>query len=531
MSYHKGQHLDLKERRIRGWSQLPNTQRIAAGLTPDDLAGLEKAIYGEVVLPDDSTYDEARRQANPAFNRFPGLVVYCETHGDVRHSLDFAQRHKLQVTCRSGGHSTAGYSVSNGGMVLDTSRIRYVHLSVHESAIFGANASRDRSATSYAHVGAGSQWGYVGAALDSYGLHVPGGGCESVCVAGFMQGGGYGYTSRMFGMNCDNVVEVKVMLADGRIVLANERQNYPLFWAIRGGTGNNFGVLLEVTYRLQRPGQFWGFSIRWDIQNAAQAIVAIQNGYMKTNPSRLIGFETHGTTLDGRQVLLARGMFRGSEAEALEALRPLLSTQGAELEYGFPGSYYDLNRHHEQGIIASVPPGAKEDKQSGYLRSPMSLAEWERVIDMFGRSPNPYSVFNLEAYGGAINEVRSGSNAFIHRDAYCNFFLDVFWLEDSDREHAVRYLDDFMTLMQPYFDRPDGRPEANQDYPRRTQTNYMDLYFSGFVQDLVAAKRLYDPANVFHYEQSIPLEYPVNTYVAPTSPGFTGREGVVVEYP
>ena len=517
--------MQLKERRLRAFSNLPHAEYVALGFAADNVVALETAIRGQVVLPADHAYDAARRQDNPAFNRFPRLIVYCETPGDVRHALAFARHGGINVTCRSGGHSTAGYSVSNGGMVLDTSRMRYVHLTEPGSIL----ANDQSPGTIYASVGPGSSWGYVGAFLDGYGLHVPGGGCDSVCVAGFMQGGGYGYTSRMYGMNCDNLVEAKVMLADGRIAIANQRRNLPLFWAIRGGTGNNFGVLLEAAYRVHRPGPFWGFSIRWDIDHAPPAILAIQDGYMKTNDSRRIGFETHCTTIDGRQALLARGLYRGTEADGRNALRPLLSTPGAELEYSLTGGYYDLNRRHEDGIIASVPAGAKEDKQSGYLRAPLTLAEWEHVIDMFSRTPNPYSVFNLEAYGAAINAVPAGDNAFIHRDSYCNFFLDVFWLEDADRDHAVRFLDEFMAMMQPYFDRPDGRPQANQDYPRRTQTNYMSLYFDGFINDLVTVKRLYDPTNFFRYEQSIPVDYPKDARVAPSSPRFTGTEAIVVE--
>ena len=85
--------------------------------------------------------------------------------------------------------------------------------------------------------------------------------------------------------------------------------------------------------------------------------------------------------------------------------------------------------------------------------------------------------------------------------------------------------------MQPYFDRPDGRPRANQDYPRATQTDYLDLYFSGFIRDLVTVKRLYDPGNFFRYEQSIPLDYPADAPVDPASPGFTGKEEIVVAAP
>ena len=115
----------------------------------------------------------------------------------------------------------------------------------------------------------------------------------------------------------------------GALSFADERQNVPLFWAVCGGTGGNFGVLLEISYRLHRPGPLWGFGVRWPIKDAARAIVAIQNGYMKTNPSRLIGCETHATTVDGRQMLLMRGIYRGGRAEALEALGPALATPGA----------------------------------------------------------------------------------------------------------------------------------------------------------------------------------------------------------
>jgi FAD/FMN-containing dehydrogenase len=481
-------------------------------VTPEAVATLEEAISGNVVLPSDPGYDKARQLSDPAFERFPAVVIFCETPSDVRAALAFAAGNDLPVTCRSSGHNTAGFSVGDDAMVIDTSRIRYVHVA-------------ERAGEPVARVGAGSDWGFVGRELDQHGLHVPGGGCESVCVAGYMQGGGYSYTSRMYGMNCDNVAEVKVMLADGRIVVANERQNVPLFWAIRGGTGNNFGVLLEVTYRLHRTGPLWGFSIRWPIEDAPQAIVEIQSNLMETNPSRRIGFETHGAPIDGRQVLLMRGMYRGNQGEAIEALYPVLTTRGATLEYGFEGSYFDLNQRHEHGVGA--PPEAKEAKQSGYLRAPLTLSEWEGVIEMFARTPNPYSVFNLEAYGAAINDIAAGSNAFVHRDAYCNLFLDVFWIKDSDKAAAVAFLDDFMAMMGPYFDRPDGRPQSNQNYPRATQDNYMELYFDGFIKDLVAVKRLYDPTNTFRYEQSIPLDYSKDARVDPASPRFTGTEAIV----
>lgn len=520
MAFYKSTHRIEKERRIAAWTQLRDEAFEKLSCTHEDIAELERCVHGQIVLPDDATYNASRQQSNPAFQKYPCIIVYCETAGDVKCCLRFAYKFNLWVACRSGGHSTAGYSVNDGGMVIDTSRIQYVHV--------------DRDAK-LAHVGAGSSWGFVYAVVDSFGRHIPGGGCESVHIAGYMQGGGYSFTSREFGMNCDNVHEVKVMLADGRIVVANEEQNYPLYWAIRGGTGNNFVVLLEVTYALHDPGQFWGFSILWEIDDAPAALFEMQNNYMKTGASPKLGFQTIGTSQgppqNKRQVLLMRGMYNGTEEEGREAIRSVLQTPGAQLQYGFSGSYNELNSYllEQPEPIPSLPTGAKEDKQSGYIRAPLSLVEWQGVIAFFKTSPNLYSTFDLEAYGGAINAYPLGGNAFIHRDAYCDFFLDVFWVQDDERARVVQYLDDFMAMMQPYFDRPDGRPQANQDYPRATQTNYLELYFDGFIRDIITVKRLYDPNNFFHYQQSIPLEYPPDVEINPASPGFTGEEEIVYE--
>jgi len=200
-----------------------------------DVAALQAEIIGTVITRKSPDYNKDRQLSDPVFQAYPALIVYCQCFDDVWYSLRFAHKHNLHVLCRSGGHSTAGFSVENDALIIDTSRICY--------------ASVDY-ANRIARVGAGTNLGTLNGVLDGYKLHTPGGACPDVCVAGHMMGGGYGWTSREYGMNCDNVEEVLVMLADGRTVRANASLNPDLFWAVCGGTGNNFGVLLEVTYRL-----------------------------------------------------------------------------------------------------------------------------------------------------------------------------------------------------------------------------------------------------------------------------------------
>jgi hypothetical protein len=526
VSHQKSKHQIEKEHRIAEWRRLGSQSIPLLHCSFADVADLERRIRGQVVVPADPTYDAARQLSNPAFQKFPCIIAYCETPGDVRACLELSRHFNLWIATRSSGHNTAGYSVNDEGLVIDLSRMQYVHLE-HVRR----KGSRKREPHVVAHVGAGSQWGYVYSVLDSANLHIPGGGCEGVCVAGFVQGGGYSLSSRMYGMNSDTVAGLTVMLADGRVVTANEHRNAPLFWAMRGGTGNNFGVLLEVKYRTVRTGPLWGFKIQWEIDDAPAAILEMQNNYMKTGTDRL-GFRTNATTQEGRQVLLMGGVYRGTEREGREAIDSLLQSRGASLLYSMNSSFMEINRALEEfpEPTVNIPPGAKEDKQSGYIREPLSLSEWEEIIDFFKQTPNPYSAFELEPYGGAINAVPRAQTAFIHRDAVCDFFLDVFWVSEDEREHAQRYLDDFMAMMQPYFDRPDGRPQAYQNYPRRTQTNYLDLYFDGVIQDLVTVKKMYDPSNVFRFEQSIPLDVPEKVGRDPASPGFTGTEMIIQDY-
>lgn len=238
-------------------------------IAPETVEALERVLHGTLVLPTDPEYHNDRQVWNPAFQAFPQLIAYCEVFDDVRACLRFARENWLRVVARSGRHSTAGYSV-NHSMVIDTSRLRYTVVDpVGKRAL----------------VGAGTPFSHLNATLDSYRLHVPGGACQDVCVAGFMQGGGYGFTSRQCGMNCDNVEEVTVMLHDGSLVVANRACNSDLFWAIRGGTGNNFGILLQITYRLHELYRVWGFHVEWPLERAAAGLAELQKRYMKTGVS------------------------------------------------------------------------------------------------------------------------------------------------------------------------------------------------------------------------------------------------------
>jgi FAD/FMN-containing dehydrogenase len=478
--------------------------------TPADAAALQASLLGTVVLPTSADYNNGRQLSDPAWQSFPSIIVYCQVFDDVWHTLAFARQFGLHVLCRSGGHSTAGFSVDDDALVLDTSRIAYVTVDWP-----------NRVAT----VGAGTSLGTLNGVLDGFQLHTPGGACPDVCVAGHMMGGGYGWTSREFGMNCDNVIEMLVMLADGRTVRANADMNPDLYWAMCGGTGNNFGVLLELKYRLFDLWKVWGFGFSYPMNQAAAALHLMQNDYMLDAGPRELGYQVAWITRNGEKRLVLRGMYHGDPDAGRKLVAPLGKLPGATNEVDTVDTYNSLN----EGLIdkpysyPDIPDNAQEDKLSGYLARPLDLGEWKGLTDAAQRDTLGWAFANLEVYGGAINARPVNSNAFVHRNVYFDWVQDVFWTNAAERETAERFLDEMVRAWQPYLN-----GHANQDYPRRSQTNYRWLFFGEAFNTLLFVKNKYDPDNFFHFPQSISPQPPGEEPRA-TSPSLFSDPGIAEE--
>jgi len=453
------------------------------GLTPASLRELAQAFHGKLVLPGMPGYDRDRA-GNPLYEAAPLAIAYCATVSDVALMLDLARSRSLWVACRSGGHSTAGFSVNNG-LVIDTSLLNGI----------AVDAERRE-----ARVGAGVNFGQLNSTLDIYQLHVPGGGCATVCVAGFMQGGGYGFTSRQYGMNCDNVLGFSMMLADGSIVQASRDVNRDLFWAVRGGTGNNFGVLLDITYRLHDLYQVWGFGLHWHLEQAPDVLVTLQAGFMDTGAPAALGHQVFlGTSKHGKGLTML-GMFNGSRADGLAALAPLLRLGAPQLVADRIDTYHALN----EGLLDEMTPpvdGLIEFKRSGYLAAPLGRAGWQHLSDALRDAPNPFALIGLEVYGGAINAGPEPANAFIHRDVSCNLFIDSFFDEagqPTSRQQAQAWLDETFGAIAPSLN-----GHVYQNYPVRGLPRFWDAYWGPAYPALRAVKDRYDPGNLFRFEQSI----------------------------
>lgn len=474
------------------------------------------AFQGQLVHPNDPAYEKDRLIFNPAFQGFPQLIAYCVAESDVAWCLSAAQANGMAAVCRSGGHSTAGFSTIDGGLVIDTSGLNMTMLNPPilpplpgPLAVF---------------VGPGTPFATLNAFLSSYDLHVPGGGCGDVCIGGYMQGGGYGFTSREFGMNCDNVMAFAMMLANGQVVIANPQTNGDLFWAVRGGTGNNFGVLLWVAYQTHVLPSVWGVWLQWPMASAAQALVAMQTSFMQSGAPSKFGYMTILAEQNGVPVLMMRAMYDGTQDELNQIIAPLLRIPDAGPPPGFPlmrsGTYYDINTAllETPYDIPQMPAGNSmwaEDKQAGYIPATTLLqqADWQNVLNYYlTGSSIPGRLLVIEPYGGAINQVPVGNCAFVHRNKSMDIFVDVFWdpAVISGELEARNWLNGFVNLLAPYVD-----GTVYQNYPRRTIADYPASYWGDAYPTLQQIKSKYDPNNFFTFPQAIA---PADQHTKPRMP-------------
>ena len=202
---------------------------------------LREQVRGRVVTAEDEGYEEARAVHNGMFDKRPLAVLLAEQVSDVIAAVNLAGEHGLDLSVRGGGHSAPGYGTNDSGLVIDLSPMRTVRVDPRNKT---------------ARAGAGATWGDFNDATHAFGLATTGGIISTTGISGLTLGGGIGYLTRGCGLTIDNLVSADVVTADGRFLVASERENEDLFWGLRGG-GGNFGVVTSLEYRLHEVDQVY----------------------------------------------------------------------------------------------------------------------------------------------------------------------------------------------------------------------------------------------------------------------------------
>lgn len=496
MSYnYKYKAKEKHERLVKAWSNVPQDVFARLSITTDKLHDIDKTLLGHIVLPGMDDYPKARRGQGltPFDEASPQVVFMCEDELDIWYALRAVREHGWAFVTRSGGHSTAGFS-SDCECVIDLS-------GVNDISLDGENR---------VSAGPGVTFGKLNRFMRVHKRHIPTGNCDDVRCGGYVQGGGYGYTSRQFGMQCDCVAEATVLLADGRTVLANSETNPDLYWAIRGGTGNNFGIVINIVYETVPLEKVWGFVITWGAEDAPLALKTAQDAYAPDTGLE-IGYTGNITTIpDGKgnhePVYMFSGICIHGRETGMKAIQPMLDIGTPTWLLDDTDYYYEINDGVE-GKLPGIPPPIDdtfEIKSSAYLEKAMTLEQWTEMFQYYVdniAATNPYNLIVLEAYGGAINERAPDDTAFVHRNARMDVYIDAFWRKSpglGDYNSAQNWIDGYNTLLAPHMN-----GHWYQNYPQRDMPNYRWQYFGDNYNGLLFVKHKFDPDNVFHYEQSI----------------------------
>lgn len=446
---------------------------------------LRAAVRGEVVVPGDVSYDEARAVHNGMSDRRPGAVVRVANAGDVMTTVAYARENGLDLAIRGGGHSAPGFGTVDDGVVIDFSRMRTVRV--------------DPTAR-IARADAGVTWGDFNSATYPFGLATPGGIISTTGIAGLTLGGGIGYLSRGFGLSCDNLVSVDVVTADGRFLVASEEQNADLFWAIRGG-GGNFGVCTSFEYRLHPVKDvYWGpmfFEIeetenilrffREYIKDAPEAMGAFP-AFQIAPPLPFIPEDRHG---DMFAAIVA--CWAGPLEEGKARFEPFHEVAEVKAEMVGPTPFPAINGAFD-GLF---PKGLRQYWKGNYVKELTDEAIAVH-LEHGPKAPTVSSTMHLYPIDGACHEVASDATAFGHRDANFSMVIVAGWSDPGADEANVQWVRDYSAAITPHSQKGGYVNFLDADDQGRVGENYGANY-----RRLLEVKRKYDPDNVFHVNQNI----------------------------
>jgi FAD/FMN-containing dehydrogenase len=446
---------------------------------------LRRTLHGELLRPGDSAYESARAIWNGMVARRPGLIARCADVSDVQGCVRAASSIGILSAIRCGGHSLAGFSTCDDGLVIDLSRMRDVAVDS------GARRAR---------IAGGCLLGSIDEATQKAGLVFPSGVVSHTGASGLILGGGTGWLTRRFGLSCDNVEAFTLVTADGSLVRANARENPDLYWALRGG-GGNFGVVTEFELRLHPLTALVlaeGLTPEPDIS----ALLKIWRDFMAEAPWDLkwninLRLAPHGKNvpveLRGQPVASSGLVWTGDEDEGRRYLEHALSWCDTNTASRRALSYLDLQTMAD----SDFPHGRRYYTKSGYFAT-LDDATIDRLVQSLGGIPSIDTQIELAYLGGASAQFGAEETAFGNRSAPFVVTLLANWCEASDDAAHVSWT---RTLFQKL--RPAMRPGVYVNFMSGDEQDRVQEAYRERWDRMVDVKSHYDPNNVFRLNQNV----------------------------
>ena len=443
---------------------------------------------GEILRPGDPGYDAARSIWNGTIDRRPAFICRCRTTAEVADAVRFAADSGLLLAVRAGGHSIPGWSVCEGGLMIDLSLMKGIAV---DAGRLVATAEP------------GLLWADYDAAVQDHGLASPGGEISHTGVAGLTLGGGIGWLSRRFGLACDNLLAAEVVLADGSVVNASEHENPELFWGLRGG-GGNFGVVTRFTFRLHPvPPMMAGF-VMYPAEQAVEVLANFE-AVSRQAPDELslmaalltappAPFVPEGLRL--KPVVAVAACHVGPVQEGTAAVAPLRAFGKPALDTFGIQHYVDIQRWFDD----SVPHGLHYHVRSEWLKQLDSDAIAE-LVAMGGRRSSPLSQVLVRRMGGATARVPADATAFRFRHAAHMLTIAAVWApSDAEPERHRDWCRASWAAMRPSSAGGGYVNHLTDEGDERVR----EAYGADTWARLVTVKRRYDPGNLFRMNQNIP---------------------------
>jgi hypothetical protein len=448
-------------------------------------SALRRQFRGDLLRPGDGEYDGARVIWNGMVARKPGLIARCADVADVQLAVRTGAASETLTAIRCGGHSLAGFSTCEGGLVIDLSRMRTVTVD--------AQARQAR-------FDGGCLLGNIDSATQEAGLAFPAGVVSHTGAAGLVLGGGTGWLNRLHGLSCDNVTGFTVVIADGSIVRANDSENTDLFWALRGG-GGNFGVVTEFEVNLH-PVSSVLFGAGMCFGDDIPAIVQHWRDFMPHAPDNLrwgisLTIAPHAENipeqLRGRPVASQGLLWVGNLEEGRRYVDQGLSLCSAVAVTKSELSFVDLQTMADH----EFPHGRRYYTKSGYFKK-LDDQDIRRMVEALTTIPSPASQIELSYLGGATGRISAGETAFGDRSSPFIVNLLGNWSDAADDAANVAWIRGLFAEL-----RPSMTPGVYVNFMSGDEQDRVPEAYRERWDRLVDVKTHYDPNNFFRLNQNV----------------------------
>jgi hypothetical protein len=451
------------------------------------LAGLERAFSGDLIGPGHPSYEEARKVWNGSIDRHPALIARCAGVADVVAAVTFARGTGLPLAVRSGGHSFAGLSVCDGGIVIDLGSMKRIRADAEAGTV---------------QAQAGVLLGELDRATQALGLAVPTGSVTHTGLAGLTLGGGIGWLMRKHGLTIDQLRSVQLVGADGEVVTASDTENADLFWGLRGG-GGNFGIVTSFQFRLNAVGPMVLSSLLlWPLDNGPEVVdfyrdwansapdeLTTQLALRRAPAVELVPKELHGQPVVGVVSCWAGPLERGERI-----LAPMRRFGSPMVDLTGPRRFVEHQSLFDRGFPHGLWVYSKAAAVAALTDDVLAV-----LLEYAARVASPRSTITAWQLGGAVARVAEGETAFGSRSSA--YLIDMFAATDSAEgfEQERAWARDCWTALSPHH--AGGYVNWLMD---EGEERVRQAYGAGRYDRLKALKRRYDPDNVFRLNQNIP---------------------------